>query len=635
MGQSASVGFNGNGNNDKVKAKYIPMSREEVKNFKQIASFQKSVPDPQQGPENFKGKDPVKSPGIPSKDLAVEGNALKQSMHSSGNPLPVENFKGHEEFMSDSSKPPVQDAASWKNEKGISSSSSASPGNHMRPEGNFQLPRTKEHSMNGNSLDGENEHNSKYITLIGPPLKTMRPGFLKEKLAGLDNQGQKFPQQHPDKGLGYKNGEETKPNGKNTPAQFNNNPKMENHQEDFETGHKQLPATFKENFENTFTPSNHMPAAGDESSSNNTPTTLTSHKTVYPKGQELKESPVTALQEKPVVTSPTGKAMKQVDGFAQVKLSDKERQEHGQKPAEISPMSNKFQGPISHHAGQIDNSEHFSMTGGALSNAKEKPTDGTSLQQVQSNPLKEHDSGAKLQQSFPLQGHVPNSLNPSVEGNKLHHATEGHMNGKSESDLGQPSEEGEPVPMIDLNKGGTLSGTDFGPANGEEFPSPGEDPGMQSQPNGNAGEDYAPGNGEGFASPGDDTGEQSQPMPDATQGSRPVYDNEAIQGISDLAHKEDQNILQQVNSMGQAGSDQNVVIGYDDASISQAYTGESSRGESQDKIQRTEDDMEKESSSSVGSNGYKSEARVTSDYYNTDPADDCLCPKKGWSLNYH
>lgn len=673
--------FNSNDNANKVEGKYIPMSREDVKNFKQVASFQKSVSA--QGSENSKSKDTSKSPEIPSTDIAVVGNALKQPIPFSRNPLSLTDAKGHPEVLSESSKPAVQGAASWKDVSGIYASSSAPLGTPPRKqmrlvEGSFQLRKTKEPSTNDNSVSGdykkldqalkqtdgrseerlivsstkgetdhiksnkmtaaENGQNSQYITMIGAPLNAMKPGIMKQNAVGHDNQDQKFPQEHSDNSLGYSHGIKTKLNGQNAPNQFNDYQKIGNHPED--VGHNKSPTMYKENLESAFTDSSHMSAAGGErssssmqSSSKNKQTTTTSSKADYSKGDELKGPSVTALKQNPMVTNSNAKAMKQVDGLAQPKLSDKESQEQGKKPDEVSPMSNKLQGPISQHGEQVDNSNILSsMKGSALSTNKEKPTDVMNSQQVKTNPKKEDDGGPALQQKYPQQEHVLSKLTPAGEENKLHQTTEDNTNGKSESDQGQPLEEGEPVPMMDLNKGGSLSGTEFGQANGEEFQGPGEDAGMQSQPNGAAGEDYGPENGEGLASPSEET----QPMPDASQQSRPVYDNEAIQGISDLAHNEDQNIIQQVNSAGQVGSDGNMGVGYDDAGMSQAYTGESPRGEDEDKIERTHDEVEQESTSSLGINGrpqdrYNSEAHLTSDYYNTEPAEDCLCPKKGRS----
>lgn len=624
MGQSGGHSINSNANANNAAAKYIPMSRTDLKNFKQVASFQLSQSNPGQVSENLKGNEQVKSPAIISKAFPTEGNALKQPMSFSGGHLPLRNDKGQE--VSDSSKPAVQDAALSKNEKDIYPSSTGSFSNHMRPEGGSQMPLTMEHSSNGNAIhedyekigktfetehgqsnkmpSKENAHNSKFITLIGPPLQTMKPGFLKEKPSGLNSQRQKFSQHHLENTVGLNDGAENQPN------ENDNHQKMENHQEDFTAGQKQIPNEFKENLKYTFTDSNHMGTSGDERASKNKPTTEPSHKATYSKEEEMKQPSVTAIQEKPMPATSGSKATAQGSGLSQEKLSDKERPQPEQRPGDASSMSNKLQEPISQHAGQGENS---------LSNAKDKPTDGMSPQQVQSNSPKEHDSGTKVQQNYPQQGHAPNNPAPPTEGNKLHQATEGNSNEKSNSDQGQTSEEGEPVPMVDFNGGGT----DFGPANGQEVQGPGEDPGMQSQPNGDTGEDYVPGgNGEGFASPDEDT---------ASQHPGPVYDNEAIQGISDLAHKEDQNIFQQVNSEDQTGSDQNLVIGYNDASMSQGYTGESPRGENQDKIPRTQDDMQQESNSSLGSNGYKSEARLSTNYYNTEPADDCPCPKKGRS----
>ena len=663
--------LNNNDNANKVEGKYIPMSREDIKNFKQVATFQKSLSDPAHGSENSKSKDTNKFPEIPSTDTAVAGNAVKQPTPFSRKRLPLTDSKGHLEVLSESSKPAVQGAASWKDVSRIYSSSSASVGSPPRKqmglvEGSFQLRKTKQPSMNDNSVSGgykklgealkqsdgrshetdrinsnkvtavEKGQSSKYITLIGTPLNSMKPEIMKQNAAEDGNQDHKFSQHYSDNSLGNNNGIETKLNAQNTPTHFNDYRKTGNHPGD--SDHDKSPATYKEHLKNVFTDSSHMSATETEGSSSSLPssskhkqTTTSSSKADYSKGQEMKEPSVTDLQQNPMVPSSKVKAMKEVEEVAQPKLSDKESQEQGEKPGEASAISNKLQGSKSRHGEQADNSNSLSsIKGSALPMNKEKPTVEMNPQQVKANPKKEDDGGTTLQQKYPQQEHVLSKPTPAARGNKLHQTTEGTANGKPESDQGQPLEEGEPVPFMDLNKAGTLSGTEFGQANGEEFQGPREDTGMQNQPNGAAGDGYGPGNGEVLASPSEET----QPMPDASQQSRPVYDNEAIQGISDLAHNEDQNILQQVDSEGQGGSYGNMGAGYDDTSMTQAYTGESPRVSSEGKIGNNQDEVRQESNSSLGSNGrsrdrYNSEAHLTSDYYNTEPTEDCLCPKRG------
>lgn len=673
--------FNDNGNANKVEGKYIPMSREDIKNFKQVAAFQKLVPYPTHGSENSKSKDTTNSPGIPSTNTAVAGSAFEQPTPLSRKPLPLTDPKGNPEVLSESSKPAVQGAASWKDVSSIYSPSSASvgspPGKQMGlVEGSFQPHKTKELSNNDNSVSGEYKklgealkqsdgrsderlmvsptkgetnhinsnkmtatekgQNSKYITLIGTPLNAMKPDIMKQNEAGDDNQDYKFSQHYSDNILGNNKGIEAKLNAKNAPTHFSDYGKMGNHREDED--HNKSPATYKEHLENDVTDSSHVSAARAEgsssslqSSSKDEQTTTPSGKADYSKGQEMKEPLVTALQQNPMVPNSKVKAMKEVEGVAQTKLSDKQSQEQGTKPGEASQISNKLHGPISQHGEQVDNSNSLSsMKGSALSMSKEKPTIEMNSQQVKTNPKKEDDGGPTLQQKYPQLEHALSKLTPTAEGNKLHQTTEGNTNEKSESDQGQPLEEGEPVPMVDLTKAGTLSGTEFGQANGEEFQGPGQETEMQNQPNGAAGDDYGPGNGDVLESPSEET----QPMPDASQQSRPVYDNEAMQGISDLAHNDDQNILQQVNSDGQAGSYGNMGAEYDDTSMTQAYTGGSIRVGSEEKIEHTQDEVKQESNSSLGSNRRSrdrdnGEAHLTSDYYNTEPTEDCLCPKKG------
>ena len=677
--------FNSNGNAKKVEGKYIPMSREDIKNFKQVASFQNSISDTAHGSENSKTKDTGKSPGVPSSNIPVEGSALKQQTPFSRKPLPVTDPKGHPEVLSESWKPAVQGTASWKDVSSASTSSSASVSSPPRKEmglveGSFQPRKPKELSINDNSVSasykkldealkqtddrfderfmaspikGNTNHrnsnkmtaaekgqNSKYITLISTPSNAMKPDVMKQNAAGDNNQDYTFSQHFSDNSLGNNNEIKTNAIEQNAPTHFSDYGKMGNHPQDAD--HSKSPATYKEHLKNALTDSSHMSAARAEgsssslqSSSKNKQTTSPSSKADSLKGQEMKEPSDTALQENPTVSNSKVKAMKEVEVVEQSKLSDKASQEQGKKPGEASRElePGELQGPISQHGEQVDNSNSLSsIKGSALSVNKEKPAVEMSPHQVQTSPQKEDDGGPTLQQKYPQQEHVLSKLTPAAGVNKLHQATEGNTNENSESNQGQPQEEGEPVPMMDLNKAGTLSGTEFGQPNGEEFQGPGEETGMQSQPNGDTGDDYGPGNGEVLENPSEDT----QPMPDAIQQSRPVYDNEAMQGISDLAHNEDQNILQQVSSNGQAGPYGNMGAGYDDASMTQAYTGRSPGVDSEDEIEHSKDEANQESNSSLASNGRpgdrdNSEAHLTSDYYNTEPTEDCLCPKKGRS----
>lgn len=674
--------FNSNGDAKKVEGEYIPMSREDIKNFKQVASFQNSVSDTSHGSENSKTKYASKFPGVPSASIPVEGNAIKEPTPFSRKPLPLTDPKGHPEVLNESSKTAVHGTASWKDVSSNYASSSASVGSPPRKqmrlvEGSLQLRKTKELSINDNSVSGaykklgkalkqsdgrsderlmvsptkgetnhissnkmttaEKGQNSKYISLISTPLNAMKPGF---NAAGDNNQDYSFSQHYSDNSLGNNNEIETKPNIQNAPTHFSHHRKMGNHPQ--EPDHSKSPETYKEHLENAFTDSSHVSAATAESSSSSLPSSSKSKQATTPSGeadslkeQEMKEPSVTALQQNPMVPDSKVKAIKEVEGVAQPKLSDKGSQEQGRKPGEASRglEPGELQSPISQHGVQVDNSNSLSsVKGSALSMNKGKPVVEMNPQQVQTSPKKEDDGGPTLQQKYPQHEHVLSKLTPATEENKLHQTKEGNTNGKSESDQGQTVEEGEPVPMMDLNKAGILSGTEFGQANGEEFQGPGEETGMQSQPNGAVGDDYSPGNAEGLASPSDDT----QPMPDASQQSRPVYDNEAIQGISDLAHNEDENILQQVNSNGQAGSFPNMGAGYDDGSMTQAYTGGSPGVDGENEIEHTQDEVKQESNSSLASNGRSrdrdnSEAHLTSDYYNTEPTEDCLCPKKGRS----
>lgn len=616
-GQDQPKPFNSNSYPKKAEEKHIPMSPEDVKNFKQIASFQKSVSNSGQNSKNFEGQ----SPSIPSKDVAVEGNGPKQPMSLSSNPETQRKIKAHHDDWYKGSKPFVPDNSHQEDVKDMFSSAAASSNvnspsiNHVGPAGDdFLVPKIKAPSINEQYINGNNKKppltnkmtaaeslkNSKEFNHIDQQLTTMKPDVSSDKSVALNNQEHSLAKQYFDRlqnTVSNSQGVKNKPSGHHVPIESKNGQKTDahdTHQEDMETEQSKPPATFKENVQNE-------------------------------KGKEMQESLTASSQRKPVASSFNAKASKEVETFTQQKLSDKEKQEFGQEQGASLPMSNKLQGAFAHQVGgKVDNSYHGSMEGTSLSMTKEKPSNGMNAQQLEKNPKNQHDVGNTVQGKYPQQVQVSSKAAALGEEQNIHSTAEGERNGKQESEQG-PSDEGEPVPMVDLNKGAAMGGIDYSPTNGEEFPSPGEDSAIQNH-EGGAGEDYGPENGE-------------SPMSDTTQQSRPVYDNEAIQGISDISQREDEHIIQQANSEGQAGPDGGVGIGYDDTGMSQAYTGETSRGKSQGEIEPTEDESvikQQESNSSLGINGQsqeKSGARLASDYYNTEPDEDCLCPKKGRNHN--
>ena len=139
---------------------------------------------------------------------------------------------------------------------------------------------------------------------------------------------------------------------------------------------------------------------------------------------------------------------------------------------------------------------------------------------------------------------------------------------------------------------------------------------------GGIGEDYGPEN-------------EELPIPDASQQSRPVFDNEAIQGISDLSQREDAQVIQQSNSESPVSPDGGMGLGYQDSSMPQAYTGETSKGQVQEEVEKSGDEATMNQQHYSLENKEQSQEKIgtslTSNHYNTEPAEDCLCPKKGKS----
>ena len=655
----------------KQEGKYIPVSQDDVKAFKQVAAFQnsKSASEVRQGSQDVKEKQ------------VTHENELKQSKHFSANPQPLtdgkvqdngvssgtsETYVTHDKALMQpmwlsanhaslpnaehsssendmhSSSParpkpnmPLEiqvepDAASSQlsnqndaaikgnsyneaNEKFVKSNGSMAqdfrqPNGGIVPGTVISMPSDKLHDANSNQMDtAEEKQNHKEINSVGQTLGAVKPGF-SNKIPTDFNQ-HRFLQQHSnnlENGSGHGNDVEITitPIMGNTGhkkiqdvAQGDNRPE-ESSEENFQnvvdgSGREPVKETPEKNFKNVVHGSDRAPVKGADSSLD------FSQKQNNIKTADVHQSSLGQQPQKPATeTQSIGKNDNKEDSDtgqeSQSKLSDKEKQDGGQKTGKETSTVNQFQGPISQHGGKVDDSRHFTNKGEALSINKEKPVSNQSTQKIQTYPSKGEDNESKLQEKRPQKASDSVKIPPSGEKTSSHQSPEGDKNVNKESTQGQSSqEEGEPVPIVDLNKAAAGNGEGYGPATNGVFLSPGEDNGMQNQPQ-------------------PDTGDMSQP-------SGPVYDNEAIQGVSDMSQRADQNVFPQGNSANQAGPNEGMGIGYDDMGMSQAYTGENAN----------EKPKEKGDGELTSQERFQDQATLTSDYYNTEPAEDCLCPKKG------
>ena len=608
MGQSPNQDqpsrFNLNGSPKKGE-KYVPISRED---FKKIASFQKSVAISSQNPENFKGKFSNESPSMPRKGISFEINTPKQPLRISSNSDAQRNMKDFYE----SSKP--FDADNSNKEKFSSATAPSRVNNpsinHVGPAADdflipkIKTPLTNEHYdgkeqnrpalMDNNKMTAaESSRNSKGFSLVGQSLETVKTDL------SSNNSVRPHEQHYSDHvhDSARDSGElENKPSGNHIMTELKSSQDTETHhtqQQDTEREQRKQ-TTFKENFRNE-------------------------------KGKEMHQSPSASSKKRPTESSFGSKPSKDIDISSHQKLSDKEKQAFGQKEGATELTSSKLQGAYVEHGeraeGSVDDSHHVFKTGNAMPMAKEKPIAGIDTQKAEKNPKSQQDVGTAIQAKHPPQEQLSSKPSALSKGQAFQSNGGGEGNEKQESDQEPSSFEGEPVPMVDLNKGATLGGMDYGPANGEESPSPGEDSAMQNH-EGGIGEDYGPEN-------------EELPIPDASQQSRPVFDNEAIQGISDLSQREDAQVIQQSNSESPVSPDGGMGLGYQDSSMPQAYTGETSKGQVQEEVEKSGDEatmnQQHYSLENKEQSQEKSGTSLTSNHYNTEPAEDCLCPKKGKS----
>ena len=687
-----SPNINGD-HSSKEGGKYIPMSREDVKTFKQIASFQNSkfAPNPGQGSDNTKGKESDESPGIPSQGMIHDTNR-KQPTSFTASPASLNSGKEQENGISPGkpgnyvshnnaltqqmpspngapagnsknvwvviSKPSVKGSKQPEAQNGMFPSSSDRPTPNIPHDldnqvessaGDSQSLYAKQPSINGDSIGGGSERNAKNvgalaqdlsqtngrigagamasiptdkthnvnsnkmamagntpnqkgISTVGESLRVGNPRLPEQIPTDADYQEHRLPQQYSSDSV-HNQGIEIRitPTGNNIPKQ----------QQDV------APAQSKQNFQNMAHNSFRVSAKGEESSSSglqNPQNNTAKQESLYAQqnwkpdpemqstGEKYQEANSesgqvsqyvkaqrAASHEKSFNFSPN--AVKPFKGLPQQRPSGSERKDAGQKSGREFTTSNQLSNSISQHGKTTDTPNHFSSKGAALlQNNSQNP------QQVQTNPHKEDNGGSKLKEKYPQQVSDSSKGTQSGEDASSHQTPEGDKIGNQNSDKGQTSqEEGEPVPVVDLNKVGAANGADYGPTSNEMFPGPPEDAGMQNQPEPNSN--------------------------DVSQPSGPVYDNEAIQGISEMSQREDQNILQQANPTNQAGPDEGMGIGYDETDMSQAYTVEN-------QSEKVKEEMEDETTTE---GRYQPQVALT-DYYNTEPAGDCLCPKKGMVL---
>ena len=270
------------------------------------------------------------------------------------------------------------------------------------------------------------------------------------------------------------------------------------------------------------------------------------------------------------------------------KQFDHEKQESGRKIGKQSSTTNAPQGQTSdsRQEERVADKNQFSSEGNTLMVSKEKPDASQSSIQQQPNPKKDYDRLSAGKQNHPQQMPDSSKPRPFLQGVRVHHPPDNTPQTSDQEK--QPAYEGEPVPVVDLSNVGQAGGADYEPTSNEALSYPPEN---------------AP--------------ESSEPAP-ASQGESqvpgPVYDNEAIQGISDMSQRMDETLMQQANSPGNGA-------GFDELSMSKAYTEELP---TENRKQGLEDEATMQARYQ-----YENKAPTVQGKYGSESDGDCLCPKKG------
>ncbi|XP_068706122.1 uncharacterized protein [Montipora foliosa] len=270
--------------------------------------------------------------------------------------------------------------------------------------------------------------------------------------------------------------------------------------------------------------------------------------------------------------------------------SNNEKQDPEQKVEKDYSTSNQPQAPASEISQQGKNVEDKNQllsenTTTALS--KEKPDASEISAHGRPNPVKDDNTASTGKVDRPQQVSDSSNAHPLEQEISAHQAPKTKA---QESDQEkEPDEAGEPVPAVDLNTIGNPGGAD-----------------------------YEPTSNEAVSGPPEDASETMEPTPDSQAESQPpgpIYDNEAIQGVSELSQRLDQKIMQQANSPGTGA-------GFDELSMSKAYTGEFPSEKPKEGL------LDDTTTRRKYPYQYQIPAPLTPTKYETEAGDNCLCPKK-------
>ena len=607
---------------DQVKmqqGKYIPMSREDINSFKQVANFQNSksgsnVEQAKHFQESQKpfmdGGDQENSTQVPTHQMENKKLPLRNGMHSSSTTYPKPDaVHGNDDVEAGESSSQMPSSG-----VGITSENSSNEDNRIRNSNNYGESNEKDDKQSENRIDEESMtsnpsgkfHGEKSNKITKDGQNQTQKGFSKVgeslRVSGAEFQGKISTDNEPDRFQHSNKFESGLDDAGNAEIQMTNNEKkiekqLNKTREDFgkqpqvvEDQEQQPKGTTKENFKTAVQGSDHAPGnveqkaadiQGQETSktANKVQQTSLAKESLNLKGDQLSGKHYNKD------TSHGGEEF-------QPKVPEEERHDQGREKGKASSTKIQFQGPASQQGNKVDDSRHSPNKVEALSADGGKPVDNHSPQPAQTSPNQGQDGESMSQQERPQNVHDSDKMSSSNEKPSSQNSPEGVKNDEHESDEGQPSrEEGEPVPIVDLNKSGAMNGEDYGPAPNGEFSGPDESNSMQSHP----------------------------------QSPDPVYDNEAIQGLSEMSQRADQSVFQQQNPGNQVGPDESSEIGYDDISSPQAYTGENVRDTPRQQKQNEAAIQERFRGQEQGQGQFG----LTSDYYNTEPAEDCLCPKKG------
>ena len=483
--------------------------------------------------------------------------------------------------------------------------------------GSVFIPTDKIHDKVENLNDRQKGNNE--FSSVGESINAVKPGFSDKVPTDAAIQGQNVPEQQYKTiadVLGHDQGIEIRirPEGNfmNTPLKNSQNIITDSHPEDVVSSEQKSDEMSQQDAQQHEQDQRKAPAKGQETESSSMQSSTSvkndeEHGVLHEgRGSKRPTSAELNAVESQKQNSENYRGTYSVDGSHEYSTESKqnavsqpetapphhEKQESERKIGKESSTSNEPQGQgqgqasVSHQGERVADKNQFTSAGNALMMSKEKPDASQSSIHQQPNPNKEDDRSSAGKENQSQQISHSSKPRPFLQGVRVHRPPENTPQTSDQEK--QPAFEGEPVPVVDLSNLGQAGGAD-----------------------------YEPTSNEALSGPPEDAREPSEPVPDSqgeSQPPGPVYDNEAIQGISEMSQRMDETLMQHANSPGNGA-------GFDELSMSKGYTEEFP---TENRKQGLEDEATMQARYQ-----YQKTAPMAPGKYDSEFDGGCLCPKKG------